>query len=107
MADGGFKSKLQPSFANKWITTLNTSTTIWNWIFVYGDAGLVGNKYESTKFLYDSGIRLNFVEDYFELYFPVYSSQGWEFQENYDEKIRFIVSIDLKTLFKLFTRKWY
>lgn len=108
MAEGGFKSQLEPDFANEWLATFNTSTTIWNWIFAYADAGLVGNKYESTKFLYDSGIRLNLVEDYFELYFPVYSNKGWEFNEpNYEENIRFIVSLDFQTLFKLFTRRWY
>ncbi|NBC57597.1 MAG: metalloprotease [Bacteroidetes bacterium] len=108
MAEGGFKSQLEPDFANEWLATFNTSTTIWNWIFAYADAGLVGNKYNSPKFLYDSGIRLNLVEDYFELYFPVYSNKGWEFNEpNYDENIRFIVSLDFQTLFRLFTRRWY
>ena len=108
MAEGGFKSKLEPAFANQWLATFNTSTTIWNWIFAYADAGFVGNKNESTQFLYDSGIRLNFVEDYFELYFPIYSNKGWEFnQPNYEENIRFVVAIDFGTLFKLFTRKWY
>ncbi len=108
MADGGFKSQLDPDFANQWLVTMNTSVTIWNWIFAYADAGFVGNKFNSGQFVYDSGIKLNFVEDYFELFFPVYSSKGWEFgQPNYDQNIRFIVSLDLKTLFKLFTRRWY
>ena len=108
MAEGGFKSQLEPAFANQWLATFNTSTTIWNWIFAYADAGFVGNRSESTQFLYDSGIRLNFVEDYFELYFPIYSNKGWEFnQPNYEENIRFVVALDLQTLFKLFTRKWY
>ena len=108
MAEGGFKSRLEPAFANQWLATFNTSTTIWNWIFAYADAGFVGNRNKSTQFLYDSGIRLNFVEDYFELYFPIYSNKGWEFnQTNYKENIRFVVAIDFSTLFKLFTRKWY
>lgn len=108
MAEGGFKSQLEPDFANQWLTTLNVSTTIWNWIFAYADAGLVGNRLESDKFIYDSGIRFNLVEDYFELYLPLYSNNGWEFEQtNYDQRIRFIISIDFDTLFKLFTRKWY
>ena len=107
-AEGGFKSQLQPAFANQWMTTVNASTTIWNWIFAYGDAGLVQNKSESTEFLYDSGIRLNLVEEYFELFFPVYSSKGFELNEpNYEENIRFIVTLDVRTLLGLFTRKWY
>ncbi len=31
--------KLQPSYANQWLTTLNASYAIWNWIEVYGDVG--------------------------------------------------------------------
>jgi hypothetical protein len=107
LSEGGFKSKLNTPFANQWITTLNGSFNIWNWIEVYGDAGLVKNHNTDPNFVYDSGIRLNLVTDYFELYFPVYSNNGWEVaQPNYNEKIRFIITIDPKTLVNLFTRKW-
>lgn len=108
MAEGGFKSKFNTRFANQWMTTLNGSFNIWNWIEVYGDAGAYKNKFQSPEFVYDSGIRLNFVPDYFELYFPVYSKNGWEIgQDNYDEKIRFVITISPKTLISLFTRKWF
>jgi hypothetical protein len=108
MAEGGFKSQLEPAFANEWLATMNVSTTIWNWIFAYGDAGIVGNKLQSNTFIYDAGIRFAFVEDFFELFLPIYSNNGWEFENtNYDQRIRFIVSLDFGTLFKLFTRKWY
>ena len=90
------------------MTTLNVSTTIWRWIQAYGDLGWINNKNQGTEVVYDSGIRLSLVEDYFELFFPVYSNLGWEIaQPRYDQKIRFIVTLDLKTLFGLFTRKWY
>ena len=108
LAEGGFKSKLEPAYANQWLTTLNASTNIWKWIYAYGDVGLVKNELTNAKFLYDSGIRLSFVADYFELYLPVYSNLGWEIgQENYDQKVRFIVTLDINTLIKLFTREWY
>ncbi|MET0760153.1 MAG: aminopeptidase [Flavobacterium sp.] len=108
LADGGFKSKLSIPYANQWITTLNGSFNIWNWIEVYGDIGFVKNKYQSEKFVYDSGIRLNLVTNYFELYFPVYSNNGWEIaQKNYNEKIRFVITLEPKTLLNLFTRKWF
>lgn len=108
MAEGGFKSQLEPGFANQWLTTLNASTNIYKWIFAYGDAGLVKNLGQNPKFVYDSGIRLSLVQDYFEVFLPVYSNLGWEIaQENYDQKIRFIVTLDLNTLIKLFTREWY
>ncbi|MNY48227.1 hypothetical protein D3C86_1835470 [compost metagenome] len=90
------------------MTTLNGSFSIWHWIEVYGDAGLVKNKHADPNFVYDSGIRLNLVTDYFELYFPVYSSNGWEVgQPHYNEKVRFIITFSPKTLVNLFTRKWF
>jgi hypothetical protein len=107
MAEGGFKSKLDTRYANQWMTTINGSFNIWNWIEIYGDAGLFKNKYRSAKFVYDSGIRLNLVPDYFELYFPIYSSNGFELNDgNYSQKIRFVVTLSPGTLINLFTRKW-
>lgn len=107
MADGGFKSMLDTSYANQWMATVNTSFNVWNWIEIYGDAGLVKNKYNGAEFLYDSGVRLNLVTDYFELYFPVYSSLGFEpSMGNYSQRIRFVVTLSPGTLLSLFTRKW-
>ncbi len=110
IAEGGFKSFLDERyrFSNDWIFTTNTSVNIWRWIEVYGDIGLVKNKGIKQKFLYDSGIRLNLVTDYFELYFPLYSNNGWEPSlPNYGERIRFIVTVSPKILTGLFTRKWF
>jgi len=108
IAEGGFKSKLNNPFANDWMATANASFNIWRWIELYGDAGLMKSKNQDARFVYDSGIRLNFVTDYFELYFPLYSNNGWEIaQPGYDEKIRFVVTISPKTLIGLFTRKWF
>ncbi|MBX9808670.1 MAG: aminopeptidase, partial [Flavobacteriaceae bacterium] len=108
LAEGGFKSKLSTPYANQWITTLNGSYSIWNWIEAYGDIGFVKNKNQVEKFVFDSGIRLNLLTDYFELYFPIYSTKGWEVsQHNYNEKIRFVVTLDPNKLVPLFTRKWF
>ena len=107
-AEGGFKSKLETPFANQWITTLNTSTTLWKYILAYGDIGLVKNKFNNAHFVYDSGIRIDLVTDYFEIYFPIYSNLGWEIgQPNYDEKIRFKFTVDPQILLGLFRRRWY
>lgn len=108
VSEGGFKSQLEPAFSNTWMTTLNASTNIWRWIYAYGDVGLVNNKGLGTKAVFDSGIRVNLVADYFELYFPVYSSLGFEPNlPHYDEKVRFIITLSPKTLLGLFTREWY
>ncbi|WP_241507175.1 metalloprotease [Aquimarina sediminis] len=108
LAEGGFKSKLDYPFANQWITTFNANTNIWNWIYAYGDIGLVKNKSVSPKFVYDAGVRLSLVADYFEVFFPVVSNKGWEIsQPNYNEQIRFIITLSPETLIGLFTREWY
>ncbi len=110
IAEGGFKSILeeQSRFSNDWIATANTSINLWKWIELYGDVGLVKNRGVKQKFVYDSGVRLNLVTDYFELYFPLYSNNGWEIaQPDYGERIRFIITVSPRTLTGLFTRKWF
>jgi len=107
MAEGGFKSKFNTRLANQWMTTINASFNVWNWVEIYGDLGMMKNQHHDAKLLYDNGIRLNLVPDYFELYFPVYSNNGWEIaQDNYNEKVRFVITLSPKTLISLFTRKW-
>ena len=107
-AEGGFKSMLETPFANQWMTTLNTSTTLWKYVLAYGDVGFVKNKHFDPKFVYDSGIRINLVIDYFEVYFPIYSNLGWEIgQPNYDQRIRFKFTVDPESLLGLFRRRWF
>ncbi len=107
-AEGGFKSRLQPAFANQFITTINASTTLWKYIYAYGDIGLVKNRGFDPEPVYDTGVQVSLLDDYFEIFLPVYSNLGWEIaQPNYDQKIRFIVSLDIDTLVRLFQRRWY
>ncbi|MCL5128328.1 metalloprotease [Algibacter sp. L4_22] len=107
-AEGGFKSKLDTPFANQWISTINTSTTLWNYVLLYGDIGLVKNKHRDAHFVYDSGVRINLVTDYFEIYLPLYSNLGWEIgQPHYDQKIRFKFTLDPQALLGLFRRRWF
>lgn len=108
VAEGGFKSKLDTPSANQWLTTLNASASIWKYIQAYGDIGVVKNKGDSAKFVYDSGVRLNLITDYFEIYFPFYSNLGWELNDpQYSQKIRFVFTANPADLFGLFRREWY
>lgn len=108
LAEGGFKSIFDDRFGNDWIVAGNLSFNLWQWIEVYGDIGGIKDKGESARFVYDSGIRLNLVTDFFELYFPVYSNNGYEIaRPDYGERIRFVVTLSPRTLTGLFTRKWF
>lgn len=107
-AEGAFKSKFATRYANQYILSANASYAIWDWIEVYGDIGTFKNEGHKPQYIYDSGIRLNFVQDYFELYLPIYSSNGFELNDNnYSERIRFIITLSPKTLTSLFTRRWF
>ncbi len=108
IAEGGFKSRLTTPFANEFIFTTNASTTLWKYIYAYGDVGFIKNQNDNGRFVYDTGIQVSLLDDFFELYFPIYSNLGWEIgQPNYDQRIRFQVEISIDTVIRLFSRKWY
>ena len=106
--EGAFKSRINPDYADDFIIVFNTGLTIWKWVEFYGDFGLFKNKNMNQLNGYDLGIRLNFVEDYLELYFPIQSSNGFHpTQSNYLNNIRFVLTFDSQNLSKLFTRRWF
>ena len=107
-AEGNFKSRLDVRFANEWILTSTIESSIWNWVYAYADGGWIKNRGFDPIWQYDSGIKLNLVQDYFELFFPLQSTLGFEPSlTNYHERIRFKASISIDTIVRLFTREWY
>ena len=77
------------------------------WIEGYLDLGMLKDDIGESRYFYGSGIRLNLLPDFFELYFPVSSSNGFELDDyRYYNNIRFIVSYNIESLGKLFSRRW-
>ena len=108
MAEGGFKSMLFPTTANDYLLTTNLTMGIWKWIEAYIDLGILKNRKSNPHFLYGSGIRFNILPDYLEIFFPLHTNKGWEFNEiPYETKIRFILLFSPKQLSKLFSRRWF
>lgn len=108
ISEGGFKTIFPDQFANQWMLTSNASISIWRWIELYGDVGLTKNRSEATQFRYDSGIRLNFVHNFLELYFPLQSSLGFEPSfSDYSSRIRFVLTIDPERIYNLVKRGFY
>ena len=106
--DGAFKSRINPDYANDFLIVLNTGITIWKWLELYADFGLFKNKNVSLQNGYDTGLRLNFIEDYLEFYLPIQSSRGFHPNEpNYLKDIRFVLTLDYQNLARLFTRRWF
>ena len=109
MAEGGFKSKLTNPSSNNFISTINISSTLWKSLLLYVDLGVLNTKTNNSyRVFYDSGFRFNIIADYFEIYFPIKSSNGLEIERpNYNEKIRFLFTFEPDVLLGLFRRKWY
>ena len=106
--EGGFKSFLPQNFANQWLATTNTSVGLWRWAEVYNDVGFLKNKGESVYFAYENGIRLNFIHEILEVYFPLYSNNGWEVgQPNYSSRIRFSLTINPGKIINFARRGFY
>ena len=103
--DGGFKSVLPTRFANQYMASFNSSIGLWKWVEYYNDVAFLKNKGESTYFAYENGIRFNFIHNILEIYFPMYSNNGWEItQEAYPSKIRFVLTARPSTIYNFFRR---
>jgi hypothetical protein len=103
--DGGFKSQMPVGYANQWITSLNTSIGIWRWFEIYNDVGFIKNKNQKIFFAHDKGVRLNFVNDIFEIYLPVHSNNGWEVSKpHYEKRVRFVLKAYFSTIYNYFKR---
>jgi hypothetical protein len=103
--DGGFKSVLPTRFANQYMASFNSSIGLWKWVEYYNDVAFLKNKGENTYFAYENGIRFNFIHNILEIYFPMYSNNGWEItQEAYPSKIRFVLTARPSTIYNFFRR---
>lgn len=107
LADGGFKSFI-PGTVNKWITSVNVDSSVWKIFHVYADAGVYDNKNQSTKFIWDSGIKVRVIPDFLEIYFPIQSSLGFEpgFKD-YGRRIRYTLILNLSSIINAARRGWY
>lgn len=106
--DGAFKAGINYGLSSDWLAASNiTIPTPIKFISFFGDIGtnqrIIDNykdKSSSSPILYDFGVQLNIVKNYFEIYFPIKYSD--EFEDNYDvnginkyiNKIKFMFNIN-------------
>ena len=109
MSEGGFKSKFDSPFSNSLMVSTNLGISLWKWIELYSDFGVIKNSGSVARGYYDSGVRLNLLPDFLEIYLPFYSSENQiEINDsNYLSNIRFVIELEPKTLLGLFNRKWF
>ncbi len=108
ITEGGFKSIFEDSYANQWILSSNASIGLWRWVELYADAGFLKSRNEDARFKYDTGIRLNFIHNFLEVYFPLQSSNGFEPEfSDYASRIRFVITIDIERVYNFIKRGFY
>ncbi len=109
-SEGGF---MLPTFigkGQKWLFALNLKSSIpkTNLLKLYTNFSVYDKHpfLSHSRFLYEGGVSLQIVENYFEIYFPVLWSKDIEdvFELNnldfYEQKIRFVLRFDLVNPFK-------
>ena len=107
-AEGGFKSQFDNPYSDDLLITLNSSIGLWKWIEAYGDLGYINQREQDARVLFDTGLRLNLIPDFLEIYFPLYNTKGLQLQgPDYQQKIRYVITFDPRTLTQLFSRKWF
>jgi hypothetical protein len=105
IAEGGFKSVLPTRFANQYMVAFNSSFGLWRWMEFYNDVAFLKNKDNPIYFGHNNGIRFNFIHNILEVYFPLYSNNGWEVsQEAYPQKIRFTLTGNINSIYNFFRR---
>ncbi len=105
LAEGGFKSVLEERFANQFLVSFNSSIGLWRWLELYNSTAFLKNKGDAVFFGYEAGIRLNFINNIFEFYLPLYSNNGWELNRNaYAKSIRFVIVAKPRAIFNFFKR---
>ncbi|MDG1247642.1 MAG: hypothetical protein P8N64_04715, partial [Flavobacteriaceae bacterium] len=71
MAGGGFKSFFEDPTTNNFMLSTNLNIGIWKWVEGYLDLGMLKDSKEDSRYFYGTGLRLNLLPDFFELYLPI------------------------------------
>lgn len=107
LAEAGFKSHF-PTRVNGWLLAQNTDAHIYKMFNIYADWAIYQNKNHHPRMIWDSGVKVKVVPDFFEIYFPIYSTLGFEVaQPQYFSKIRYSLVLNLSAVIAHFRRGWY
>lgn len=101
-SDGGFKSETG-AFADEFMLSTSVSLPIYSAFGLFGDYAIT----EEGQY-WDYGVRIAFLTDFIELYFPL-QNQDRDFykEENYLSNIRFVLDFDLGNIINRARRAYY
>ncbi len=110
MSDGGFAVYSPLGQSNNWLISANLKldAPIPVPISVYSNIGFYAGMYDfdpSVPIIYESGLCINIINNIFEIYFPITMTKSLKqanefYTDNYVQKIRFILNLNLLDPFK-------
>jgi hypothetical protein len=104
VTDGGFKTGTEV-YANNWMLATNVNLPVWQIFGLFGDVALLDG---ANQIHYDYGIRVAFLTDFFEIYFPLgYNDQFFPNEFNYAGNIRYVLNLDLDAILHRLRRGYY
>jgi hypothetical protein len=103
VTDGGFKTG-SDVFASSWMSAVNTYIPLLGPLGVFGDIGWADD-FNQTYWGY--GIRLAFLTDFLEVYFPIQNQDRYLWENAYPREIRFIANFDINTIIQRVRRGLY
>lgn len=103
--DGGFRS--QTNNFGTGILALNMNIPIHRFVGVFGDFALAENSVSDASG-WGYGLYLEFIPDFFEVYFPIQSNNVVFVSEpDYYKQIRFVLNLELDAIINRMRRGWY
>jgi hypothetical protein len=107
VTDGGFKSQTS-TYVNQ-IFAANLNLPFYRFVGTFGNIAYVPTDLQNqTSLLWDYGLYLEFIPDFFEFYFPIQNNQQFFLSEpSYYKQIRFVLNIELDAVINRVRRGWY
>ena len=107
-AEGALISTATDPLADRSLIALNSAINIYRFIELYTELAVQKDKGVAPLYSYGSGIRLNLVTDFLEVYLPVHNQSGFEtFDSDYFNRVRVVLALRFETLSRLFTRSLF
>ncbi len=101
-SDGGFRTETG-AFADRFLLSSNLSLPLYGPLGLFGDVGL-----SEEQFYWDYGVRLAFLTDFLELYFPLQNqNRSFMTEANYLSNLRFVLDFDLGNIINRARRGFY
>ena len=107
-AEGALISTAADPLADRSLIALNSAINIYRFVELYTELAVQKDKGVAPLYSYGSGIRLNLVTDFLEVYLPVHNQSGFEtFDSEYFNRVRVVLALRFETLSRLFTRSLF